>query len=261
MANGFLTSSPGARHGASLASYSQACFAQKFVCGGSGAQVGVEIGLWAKKFSANSLVHLAIFDHDAVNNCPSTIVANSDSGELTINNTTVSKFLFTYITQPALTGGTTYWIAVIFGPTNITQLDINTSGGVSLEKTTGVTYSTWPTDAEWETHTDRVYDSGLYVVYQVGSITIVATPILLALSLLGTGILSVFQVASPILIAVSLNFYKAITTEIPTDWRSMKGLRPWILFLQEDKLGYVNNPEWVETQTIEHAPCGYWFKD
>lgn len=41
-----------------------------------------------------------------------------------------------------------------------------------------------------------------------------------------------------------------------------KGEGPWTFVKQETKLGYLNNPFWVEGDlaTNTHTPCGYWLE-
>ena len=105
-----------------------------------------------------------IFTDDAANGCPGTLVANSDSGALTIT-TTFQKYYATYAgTKPQVTGQTIYWIAFICA--GASRRDRNLTGGISLSCNSGITYPTWPTDTQWHTHADATNDIGIYAVYQ-----------------------------------------------------------------------------------------------
>ena len=44
------------------------------------------------------------------------------------------------------------------------------------------------------------------------------------------------------------------------DWKDDKDKGSWDFNLQENKFGYLNNPDWVEGYTKNHLPCGYWHK-
>jgi len=46
-------------------------------------------------------------------------------------------------------------------------------------------------------------------------------------------------------------------------WKDDKDLGPWDFSKQDDKLGYVNNPEFTEDPNDPdlHEPCGYWYSD
>ena len=43
------------------------------------------------------------------------------------------------------------------------------------------------------------------------------------------------------------------------NWKKYKGQRPWIVEGIK-KLGYINNPNWVDGATAIHVPCGHWHK-
>jgi hypothetical protein len=166
MSNGFLDTTPGARHGNSALDHpANAAIAQHFIAPGSEILEIVEVGIWCSVDSGHTgYFHLGIFSDDTVNGCPEALISNSDSGELSQTNTSIAKKLFTYSTKPQVMGGTHYWLAGIIQNAYL-NTDYFTSGGNTLSKP-GLTYPTWPTGKQWETHTDRTWDLGIYVVYQ-----------------------------------------------------------------------------------------------
>jgi hypothetical protein len=61
----------------------------------------------------NTHVDLSIYNHDAVNNVPSTVVTNSASGSMALTAGT-SDQTFTYTgTKPVIATGTQYWVCMI----------------------------------------------------------------------------------------------------------------------------------------------------
>ncbi len=167
-ANGFVTVSPDAQYGDTYSNLGAGLnYAQKFTCGGTGTQNISEIGIYIGATSGyTTTFHLGIFEDDAANICPATLVANSDSGALTHNSTTQTKKYTTYGTKPQVTGGTDYWLA--FQPADAydyVSRFVATKVGLSKQGT----YPTWPTDTEWHTHTDVTNrDYSLYAVYVAG---------------------------------------------------------------------------------------------
>lgn len=163
---GFLPESPTLR--GTRREYNQTanmCLAQKFTCPGSGTKYISEIGCWLSAVTATTAYfHLAIFTHDAGNNNPDTIVANSDSGELSHNTTAITKISHIYSTKPQLTGGTVYWIVWYFKDTNANN-GIQAAGG-TLNYYTGATYPTWPSAAQWDSGTDGTTQADFYAVYK-----------------------------------------------------------------------------------------------
>jgi hypothetical protein len=163
-ANGFTLVSPDTRYGDGTAVLpSGYTFAQQFQCPGSGSINIKEIGVWGTGTAAVD-INLAIFDDDGGGGHPSTIVANSDSGNL-VPNGTIIKSSFSYVTLPSLTGGVLYWLAVIVGNATF-SIDRKTTGGTGLY-ISGLTYPTWPANAAaWHTHTDSALDTSMYAVYE-----------------------------------------------------------------------------------------------
>lgn len=171
MPNGFLSASPTTRHGSGWWTLGGAdiIYAQKHVCPGSGSIEISEIGTWqSRDDGVSAKTRFGIFGHDGSNDCPSTIISNSESAEIVPqigNGSTMYQDKHTYSTKPQLTGGVTYWLAeetdIPSGYMNVSRID---TGGNSLWKSG--TYPAWPTDIGWHTHTDAVSDSGLYAVYQ-----------------------------------------------------------------------------------------------
>jgi hypothetical protein len=161
--NGFLTESPDPRYGDStvLVNVNNAR-GQKFTCPGSGTIEINEIGCWMDG-GGSTVVHFGIFTHDAINDCPESLVSNSDSGEIDGSGDDVIKINYSYVTKPQLTGGETYWICLIVGGQG-TYLDRFTTGGDSCYLS-GLTYPNWPAGAEWEEANASTADSSLYAVY------------------------------------------------------------------------------------------------
>lgn len=173
MSNGFLISSPGSRHGDNVTLFAaNRARAQKFTCPGSALVNILEIGLWANTEGAGGTAYfdLAIFDHDSTNDCPSTPISNSDSGELSVAGTTVQKVSKSYSTKPQCAGGTLYWLGIInkLASPNRLRADDFATGGTTL-RCDGGTYPTWPTDTQWHSHTDETLDIGIYVVYEAAA--------------------------------------------------------------------------------------------
>jgi hypothetical protein len=168
MGNGFQTSRP-ARPGANVAnSTADRIYTQRFQHPGTnGVNYEVtEVGWYASADAAKTgLFRLAIFDHDAVNGCPSTIVANSDAGEISVSDVNILARYGTIGTKPIVVGQSYYWLAMFQDDVNINWDYVATTGGTSMRQVTE-TYPTWPTDTEWHTHVDTTTDMGAYAVYQ-----------------------------------------------------------------------------------------------
>jgi hypothetical protein len=165
-AHGFLTATPTYRSGTEFANPgANIASAVKFTCPGSGTQEITEIGLWVKAdLSTTCAFRLAIFTHDVANDNPDTIVANSESAELSHGTTTITKKSHTYGTKPQLTGGTVYWLVYYAADANA---GINKTSDVAANVwTVAATYPTWPTAAQWDSGTDGTEDASLYAVYQ-----------------------------------------------------------------------------------------------
>ena len=161
-ANGFITVSPDTRYGDVEGNYPNTyVFAAKFTAPGSGSLNVSEIGLYCYA-AAGAAQHLAIFTDDAVNGCPDTIVADSDTGAFA-SSQAMAKLSFVYSTLPVIIGGGIYWLAFI-GNFNNAYPSRFASGGTAVY-VTGRTYPTWPTAAQWETHTDQTVNLSLYAVY------------------------------------------------------------------------------------------------
>lgn len=169
MANGFVSSSPATRHGASTSPYDgDYPTAQRFSCPGSGTQELSEIGLWAYKYSGLAKpIKLAVWTDDASNNCPGSMVTNSETDAINVTSSSMAKNYFTYSTKPQLTGGVNYWLGFINDndASNQTFVDYYDTTGKSTIFTTKA-YPSWPTSAEW--HTSDWWaraDLGIYAVY------------------------------------------------------------------------------------------------
>lgn len=166
-ATGFLTATPDSSHGdtdtSRAANYA---WAQKFTAGGSGNIELLEIGGYFADIGTSANCALAVFTHDAVNNCPETLVANSQSS-ITTTGGSLIKLYATYGTRPQLTGGNTYWLVSLFNLGGWQRA--YATGGTSVYRT--ATHPTMPTGAEWESHTDNARDASIYVVYQAAAAT------------------------------------------------------------------------------------------
>jgi len=170
MPQGFLSASPTSRYGDSetngATNYSEA---QKYVLPGSGSITINEIGGYVSADAATTATfRWAIYTHDAANDCPETMVTNSLSDELSHNTTDFVKKSFTYSTKPVLTGGSTYWIAILYADGSLNnscfQVDeeseyVLSSGG----------YPTWPTGTEWESASADNKDISFYAVYDTAT--------------------------------------------------------------------------------------------
>ena len=159
---GFIDYSPDTRYGSSEGSAQSACYAARFTCGGTGAQNISEIGLYGySNYTIN--VHMGIFEDDAGNTCPDTLVANSDSGAIAAP-AAMAKMNKIYDPQPQVTGGGVYWLAVGLANQN-TQVSREADGlGTAIYKAS-VTYPNWPTADAWHTHTDTTNTYSTYAVY------------------------------------------------------------------------------------------------
>lgn len=90
-----------------------------------------------------ALFHFAIYNHDAANDLPSTVVANSQSTEISVTNTSVAEVTFNYTTKPSVVSGTQYWLCVCnSGNANPAEYYTNTAGTRIAEK--AITYETYP---------------------------------------------------------------------------------------------------------------------
>ena len=163
-AAGFVTTEPDARYGDAIESYAaNNAGASKFVAGGSGTIEITKLGFYCAG-SGTSIV-LGIFEHDAPNNCPGALVLNSTTAALGPMAGTIEQVVHTYGTKPQLTGGSTYWLAAIGnGSFQISLFDDGL--GTALYITSGLTYPTFPTETQWETHTDQTKSYSFYAVYQ-----------------------------------------------------------------------------------------------
>ena len=160
--NGFLIVSPSLRYGNTDSSYAGGLMALKVLCPGTSNQQVTEIGAY---LHANSTCHFGIFSHDAVNNCPNTLIADSDSGEAAYNSGTYIKVSFTYSSKPQLTAGSIYWLCCFPDSSPTTYLSRFTYGSNGDREGSG-TYPTWPNNASWQGASLTGYDQGIYAVIE-----------------------------------------------------------------------------------------------
>jgi len=171
--NGFITYSPDTRYGSNTVNGTlNSSWGQKFLLVEGNWEV-TEIGIYvASTAGYTGILHLGIFTNDIVNNCPGILVDGSDTGELSHDTTTVTKINHSYSVKPLLTGevgGTYFWLCHYYGNSYL-YFDRIATGGTTLYRTSGNTYPTWPTDTQWHTHYDSVYDTGIYAFYQPTSV-------------------------------------------------------------------------------------------
>jgi hypothetical protein len=161
--SGFTLTAPDARYGDIFASFSanHAC-AARYVAGTSGLLEVASVGFYCA--GSGTSVVLGIFTHDAAHNCPGTLVANSTTDAVGPMGGTIELWTHTYGTKPQLTGGDTYWIGVI-GSGSYQVSVFNDIAGTAVYRTSGLTYPTLPTDAEWEAHVDQTDLYSFYAVY------------------------------------------------------------------------------------------------
>lgn len=163
----YLTTTPGSRIGDTYDYWvtARAVAMKAELAPGSDTITIDEIGIYAgllgdagtEKFKA------AIFTHNSGSNMPDSMVANSDSGDITITETTWTKKNYLYTgTKPILTAGVQYWIALLIPAytSKVIYFDMKSSGApTSLD----ISATSWPTD--WTGHADRGYGYAIYVVY------------------------------------------------------------------------------------------------
>lgn len=173
-ANGFVSTSPDSQYGAATNTLQKNyVLAQAFVMPNSGAQTIAEIGAYLAYVNYTMYVHFALFTDDSANSCPDSIVANSDTGAISVDSTSLGKISYSYSTKPSLTGGATYWITMGVGDQGgagqVKWSEINDGTKNGLYKSS-VTYPNWPATADaWHTHTNYADDLSFYAVYDSAS--------------------------------------------------------------------------------------------
>lgn len=162
---GFLTTNPDTRFGVSGMETGR-IVAQRFTCGGSGAQAISRIGVYGWGQTGGNLIQLALFTHDAVNDCPETIISNSQTSSVSNPDSAWGNAYFDYSTLPELTGGVDYWI-VAFSDDNGQIYSYTSDGGSGQHtRTGGGTFPTMPDGDTWHSYTSRpTYSTSLYAVY------------------------------------------------------------------------------------------------
>lgn len=165
MGVGFVSSTPGSRTCASEIGYYSTpyVYALRSQCPGSGTQEISEIGVYTRLYSPGSgTVRLVLLEDDSANGSPSaTQVTNSDTGTITVNNTSYAKKSYTYATKPQLTGGSYYWIACAWYAASLTHyISYNASGGTGAQ----LMSMAWPADSSWHS-AENSYTYDLYAVY------------------------------------------------------------------------------------------------
>lgn len=164
-ANGFVATEPDTQYGdAALAFVTNWARAQKFVAGGSGTQEISKVGFWGYCPSGSASVRMAIYTHDAANDCPEAMVSNSETSSITVADVLETQYAHTYSTKPQVTGGTTYWLALFASGDTCYATEFATGGDTSFAYTS-LTFPTWPTGTQWEASDDQDYDLSFYAVY------------------------------------------------------------------------------------------------
>jgi len=179
-AKGFVTVRPDAAYGDNeLFCSADQAYCELWTCPGSGAQEISEVGFWGDSDAIAAVYHMAFFtDAGEASGAsyPVNLVTNSDTGEISFQNTTPQIRPFTYGTKPILTGGAKYWFALGTDDSNlqVQHFDVGIAAGDSISDST--TYPNWSTS--WSTHTDREWDNSFYAIYaaQAGGLSIPYNP-------------------------------------------------------------------------------------
>lgn len=168
MANGFLESRPSVRTGTDTFGWpvdlAGTVIAQKFPAPSSGTLNISEIGAWLNNSGGGGQFRLAIFTHDAANDCPETMISGSETGTLTVTGSAV-QIIYAAITC-TVTGGSTYWL-LGFGNGGAAW-DQAASGGINKYLRDQTAY-TWPTGDIWHSEDGGGTEvAGFYVIYADG---------------------------------------------------------------------------------------------
>ena len=164
--NGFGAATPDTKYGdTSLSQSASYATAQKFTAPSSGTLDLTEIGVYGHGNGSTVAVKMAVYTHDAANDCPESQVSNSEA-TISLTGSDYVKVKADYgATKPQITGGGTYWIAAISDGAPYYSA-FAAAGELEVGS---VTYPTWPTATAWETHAHYDYDLSFYAVYQAAS--------------------------------------------------------------------------------------------
>ena len=228
MANGFLATSPTTRSGTETNQFNMygsvnMTLAIKFTCPGSGQKLISEIGFWGYGEPGNPYpeVKMAIFTHDAVNNCPESAVENSSTGIITcvgVDPVNLDKYKVLYAdeAQPQLEGGTDYWIAWIFGNKGFLPVDY-LSGSITGVYKTAPNFNI-PTGSSWHSHSHTSTSYNFYAVYYTR--TVITVPDLSSESSISASGLFIDKIVCPELSSVG------ILDALAADWNTYLTVDP-----------------------------------
>lgn len=92
---------------------------------------------------------LSIYNHDAVNDIPSTVVANSATTEITVASGGYTDYTFNYGTKPSVTASAQYWICVSTNATGTLYIRKTETGGKNaLKEMTYGDFNDWSGSAD-----------------------------------------------------------------------------------------------------------------
>lgn len=93
----------------------------------------------------SSTVYFSIYTHDATNDIPATVLANSSSTELTVTSSSLTDETYNYTgTKPTVTSGTQYWLCISnSGTTNNASYAYGTDGTTEI-RYKQITHGTFP---------------------------------------------------------------------------------------------------------------------
>jgi len=169
-ANGFVTVTPDTLWGDGMgANAAQEHEAEKFTTPVGGAIDITEIGFWGyTNQEAGILCRMSIWTHDATNNCPETMVSDSETDGIAVPyGGSITKIYFTYSSKPQLAANTVYWLAMK-GDTSSLAHSRFAGGGNSIYYQFGSAYPEWPNESNWEDHGDQGNQDSMYAVYTAG---------------------------------------------------------------------------------------------
>lgn len=231
MANGFLPTSPASKSWSNYWSvsiqYNRWNIATRFTAPLFNAEL-TEIGFWGYGWYGPA-GRLALFTHDAVNNCPESMVADSETPRIDFTSTgwpVFQKFSYVYPgTRPQFNAGETYWIVLALESTG-QRLDItvNSNAGANTSYIYYKTATNFLTGDAWHSHTDYGVDVDFFGVYYVLPTILVSEPLVAISSLVSTGLL-IDKITAP-----------ALTSE-----GSLSGDLFWGKFISVDPLASQSN--------------------
>jgi len=167
--NGFQTEQPASANGDATEDIAAGgIIAQKFTVPTSGdGWVSIsEIGGWLDcQTAVEKSIKFCIYTHDAVNDCPETIVPNSLTGVVSKSVDTKTIWDAPYGTAPILVDGQDYWLAVITDITDAIDIYFSGSSGVDSYYLGSMTFDFVEGSAWHAAAPTSAYNFELYAVY------------------------------------------------------------------------------------------------